>query len=492
MSYKDIKCDTKADQCHSEIFSKSQLYLKNSFKKYASKLEKQIPKMDKTKKITVFLGGTVEDDNKWRKEIKKEFGDKLFFLDPYDTRWKPEYNIYDEIVSMEKSDYVIFYKPGKISKKEKEFLDTTDRDYEEFTNIEDLKDYLKAVSKPIKKACINKYLYKQSSILFLKNALNINLEKFIKKADDMSGKVHREKEKRVILNSLPEECKGKNPIIIKQGILREAKNDGDIISYARIRMKKEPGKDPQYSLGVKNFKLSQESETEISKQMFDSFYPDFLEKPQEKKRYKLSNGWEIDLMEDKIVAEYEQKPGEKVKIPKQWDVKEEKNYKMASGGYDYSSLQIQVPVSIANKIKSIGNDIPKKELTGSGLEDDCHITVLYGFLDTDPEGVKKFLKNTKQFDVSIIGTDLFTTSPLFDVVMLKVNSPELHRLNKELRRNFAHRSTHSEYNPHATIAYVKKGYGPKYLGKKINKNFVAKEFVFSSSNGKRTTIRLDK
>jgi|GEM_PF-3720399 len=147
--------------------------------------------------------------------------------------------------------------------------------------------------------------------------------------DDMSGKIHKEREKRLTLLEEPHEIKDIKPILIQQGILREVRDDDDkMITYARIRMKQETGKDPVYSLGVKNFPLSQEVETEISKAMFDSYYPDNLDKPQEKNRYPLDSGWEVDIVQGDnggIYAEYEHNGKEKIEIPSHWKVKEEEN-----------------------------------------------------------------------------------------------------------------------------------------------------------------------
>lgn len=463
--------------------------MKNN-KNIIANLDKDIDRAKRSKKPSVFLGGTTKD-NSWRKEIKNEFEDDLFFLDPFDPKWEAEENIYDELTGASSADYVVFYQGGKGSEKEQDFLDQLKRSYKSFEDIEDLKSYLKGLSKTKKRACVCNHIYKQAATLLIGDLTERFIEGFLKQADNLSGKIHREKEKRIVLDSIPEECKDLKPIIIKQGILREAKNDGDVISYARIRMKKEPGKKPQYSLGVKNFKLSQESETEISKQMFDSFYPDFLDRPQEKERYKLSNGWEVDVLEDKIVAEYEQKKGERVKIPEHWDVKEEKNYKMAAG--DLSSLQIDIPSSIARKMHQYAKSIPFSELAPDGREMNSHVTVFYGLLDENPDQVKKVLKDVGPFQITLRDTDIFSTSPAFDVVLHRVNSPGLHRLNELLRKQCPHRLTYPDYKPHATIAYVKKGYGPKYVGHKIpGATFTAREAVFSSKNGKLTKIRLGK
>ena len=144
----------------------------------------------------------------------------------------------------------------------------------------------------------------------------------IKLSEALNGQVHEEREKRLELSVVPKETEGIKPAIIKQGILRESKNGDNVISYARIRMKQEPGKEPQYSLGVKHFPRKEEAETEISKQIFDSFYPKNLTKPQSKKRYHLKNGWDIDVIEGGgIRAEYEHGKGEKIVTPKDWKIK---------------------------------------------------------------------------------------------------------------------------------------------------------------------------
>jgi len=143
---------------------------------------------------------------------------------------------------------------------------------------------------------------------------------FIKlNADDLSGSLHKEREHRIKLKELPPECSNMECSLIKQGIVKEVKDGDNVISYIRIRMKQDPGEEPKYSLGVKHFPLKQEAEAEISKDIFDNFYPDNLSKPQEKNRYTLKNGWEIDEIDDNdITAEYEYKNGETIRVPRDW------------------------------------------------------------------------------------------------------------------------------------------------------------------------------
>jgi len=137
--------------------------------------------------------------------------------------------------------------------------------------------------------------------------------------EDLNGKIHKEHEDRFNLVALPDEVGKLEPHIIRQGVLREIKDGDDVVAYARIRAYEQPGKKIKYSLGVKHFPLSQESETEVSKEIFDAFYPKNLEKPQEKKRFVLKDGWVIDQKEDgSLVAERERRHNQTSELPEGW------------------------------------------------------------------------------------------------------------------------------------------------------------------------------
>jgi 2'-5' RNA ligase len=133
--------------------------------KIANNLQKTMEQADKSDKPTVFLGGSCQD-NKWREELKKDFKDKLFFIDPYDPDWDPEENIYQELAAIINADHTVFYDGGEGLDKEMKFLDNTDRDYEEFDDIEKLKGYLNRLAEPVvKKACISERLRTAARIL---------------------------------------------------------------------------------------------------------------------------------------------------------------------------------------------------------------------------------------------------------------------------------------------------------------------------------------
>lgn len=118
--------------------------IQSEFLKYSS-LYTDIKKLKKINKSIVFLGGLC-DHNEWRIDIKKQFNKNLAFIDPFDDNWKAEKNIYDECFAMLNSDYVIFYKGGQLTKKEKELLNNSNKEFKEFDNLTDLKKYLKLLT----------------------------------------------------------------------------------------------------------------------------------------------------------------------------------------------------------------------------------------------------------------------------------------------------------------------------------------------------------
>jgi len=150
-----------------------------------------------------------------------------------------------------------------------------------------------------------------------------NLSLLQKLAGIIDGKIHEEKEVRLKLKALPPETKKIKPIHIRQGVLKEIRdNNGKLISYARIRERKIPDEPIEYSLGIKNWDEQEKSEAEISKDTFDVFFPDNVSKVQDKNRYVLDNGWLIDDMKipGVITAEFEYKNQDDIpEVPKHWE-----------------------------------------------------------------------------------------------------------------------------------------------------------------------------
>jgi hypothetical protein len=93
-----------------------------------ARLEKEIEKARKADLPSVFLGGSCED-NDWRQDLKKEFKDKLYF--------------------------VVFYRGGEGSKRERWFMDQADREYATYDDLDKLRAYLERLAEPVKGVCIS-------------------------------------------------------------------------------------------------------------------------------------------------------------------------------------------------------------------------------------------------------------------------------------------------------------------------------------------------
>lgn len=150
-----------------------------------------------------------------------------------------------------------------------------------------------------------------------------------------------------------------------------------------------------------------------------------------------------------------------------------------------------------------GDDVYRKPLDDSfGLEDNPHVTVLYGIHEDeiDPEVVHDVIRDKMgPVTVKINQIGVFENSE-YDVVKYEVPATkELKEYRRIIEDTFPNTQTYSDYKPHITLAYVKPGLGKKYA-KKLEEPFevtfnkgvyswhdengelVRKEYVFPEEN----------
>ncbi|MFW6242727.1 MAG: 2'-5' RNA ligase family protein [bacterium] len=136
---------------------------------------------------------------------------------------------------------------------------------------------------------------------------------------------------------------------------------------------------------------------------------------------------------------------------------------------------------ITNKIKE--EDI--YDVEGYGIEDEPHVTILYGFNNKIPrqeilDNVNKII-DPQEIDLNLTGIDCFENEE-YDVVKINVESDKLNYLNKFFTSNYDYQNRFPDYHPHITIAYVKPGCGKKYnkeFGESFNIN--GSEYKYSIS-----------
>jgi len=132
--------------------------------------------------------------------------------------------------------------------------------------------------------------------------------------------------------------------------------------------------------------------------------------------------------------------------------------------YDFSSVQMEFPDGIAEEIRTwCKSKISGEMLADDGREDRIHVTVKYGIHITDFTELREIFKDVKPIEVKLGKITLFEADE-HDVVKIDVISPELHKLNRIISKNFEVTDTHPKYLPHCTIAYVKKEYGHLFNG----------------------------
>lgn len=102
-------------------------------------------------------------------------------------------------------------------------------------------------------------------------------------------------------------------------------------------------------------------------------------------------------------------------------------------------------------------NVDEKSLTADGLEQEPHVTVLYGFdIGFEAEQIKKLLNAPISIELGKLSR---FECEKYDVLKFDIDCPELENLHKKIAGQFEDEITPSEhtYHPHLTVAYVKKG-----------------------------------
>lgn len=166
--------------------------------------------------------------------------------------------------------------------------------------------------------------------------------------------------------------------------------------------------------------------------------------------------------------------------------------------HSYSSTQIQAPEWLAKKVLAFGKKIADKDVYNDpdepnlGRELDIHITTLYGVIADSPKETEELIKDFGEIDITLGKVSKFSAEK-YDVIKIEVESDKLHELHNLIEENIESKeSDHKNYLPHCTICYVKKGSCKDLLDSDEFEGiqFAAKEVVFSSKDGTKTTIEL--
>lgn len=141
--------------------------------------------------------------------------------------------------------------------------------------------------------------------------------------------------------------------------------------------------------------------------------------------------------------------------------------------FNYGCLMWRFPIANWNEVLNL---IAKEDIysqPGYGLEQDPHITLLYGFVQPARDVERKILaqrikqstSNWSSLHVYSYNIDCFDTAEEYDVLKFNISyQPQLWSYRSQLENNFKYETSYPDYKPHATIAYLNKGQATKYMG----------------------------
>ena len=95
-----------------------------------------------------------------------------------------------------------------------------------------------------------------------------------------------------------------------------------------------------------------------------------------------------------------------------------------------------------------------------GIERSLHTTLFYGLIPNayNYKLIKLFIdREIETFDLTIKGISFFRENPLFDVMKFEVESEAMQKVHAYIKDTMDNEDTHDLFQPHMTLAYIKKG-----------------------------------
>ena len=175
------------------------------------------------------------------------------------------------------------------------------------------------------------------------------------------------------------------------------------------------------------------------------------------------------------------------------------NRKVVGADHEYGCAMLMFPVEVAKEFVTLAGCVDEADLSIEGRENEPHVTVQYGFeASVDAKKIRGALSLGSFGPVPVKFTEagfLPDSGKGYDVVWVGVEkTSELLALRECVRGAGPVVDTFPEYNPHATLAYVKPGKGPLYAAafqdEFRGKGCVVDKLTFSEASGSREVIPL--
>jgi len=173
-------------------------------------------------------------------------------------------------------------------------------------------------------------------------------------------------------------------------------------------------------------------------------------------------------------------------------------YKIAKKDSCKGWMAVRLDTTNSSKIKKWGKKYISDDIIytkkGHGREGGTHITLVHGLCLDDPAVIRKLVEKEKPIKDKLKRIGFFRKDPDFDVVIIKIESKDLEKLNNKISKFLNVESIYDEYQPHCTIAYVKKGEAAKYAGDTTfnDTNLIFDKIVFINNKNEESNINLGK
>jgi hypothetical protein len=156
-----------------------------------------------------------------------------------------------------------------------------------------------------------------------------------------------------------------------------------------------------------------------------------------------------------------------------------------SEGHSSAALYFELAGAQAAAMAAVRASIDPEDLAPDGLEESAHVTLLYGI--DDPAALPK-LQTLALAEgpprAEFAGFEVFADRPNYDVLVLALGGEQLLRLREKAEAAVENHQTYSDYRPHATLAYLKKGRAARYAsGPPPQMRFTLDRLIFSQAGG---------
>ena len=165
-----------------------------------------------------------------------------------------------------------------------------------------------------------------------------------------------------------------------------------------------------------------------------------------------------------------------------------------SNTYDFGCSMVYFPCPELEKIQEKINpdDLYTEDGDGYGIENEHHVTLLYGLHSEEIEESTVMTLSAENYPPIVLENASLFESENYDVLKFDANCPKLHDVNKALSK-LPHTTSFPDYHPHATVAYLKKGKGADYASQleDIKFSVTPNKIVYSKPDGSKSEQALN-